>query len=379
MSVKRASEECLPSDFSSLLGYNGDDDICGIHLKLEASCKEWVSTAATKCQEQQDERLLDRPLSSETLTTLCLQFLFLDNAEMGKDLEIGVPGIPDLEHDSPSEKLSTNLPGANQESKKDNRQLDKSWQELMSKEPIEEVTGQVAYPMGSVVNSNNVSEASKNISMVPEIKEKAISNAGNLTSVELSSKRLRGHGDTRFTTHENHNILRRSDLSAFSREEVGLSLDKAEKEVLGHAAKVVLTKEVTTIVGNESTQDAVAEQNYEKKKLNERIAKISCGVAVIQVGADIVKRALSYLLKLIAKNIGNNRSVVMEKVLFSDNFKYGYNAATGKYEDLMASYYRSYQSKLHFKATVLSTVALVVMLLFSLNILFFDSNIGINM
>ncbi|KAF6136107.1 hypothetical protein GIB67_043259, partial [Kingdonia uniflora] len=77
--------------------------------------------------------------------------------------------------------------------------------------------------------------------------------------------------------------------------------------------------------------------DYEKEKLNERIAKISSGVAVIQIGADIVKRALGYPLKLIAKNIGNNGSVVMEKVLSSDNFKYGYNAATGKYEDLMAT------------------------------------------
>ncbi|KAL0853265.1 hypothetical protein Bca101_058417 [Brassica carinata] len=220
------------------------------------------------------------------------------------------------------------------------------------------------------------------------------------------------------------------------REEVGLSLDKAGKEVLGHAAKVVLTKESSTIVGDGSTQDAVqkrvtqiknlieqAEQDYEKEKLNERIAKLSGGVAVIQVGAqtetelkekklrvedalnatkaaveegivvgggctllrlaakvdaikaaldndeekvgaDIVKRALSYPLKLIAKNAGVNGSVVSEKVvkqktsilcdldltqmleelyfihwqvLSNDNVKYGYNAATGKYEDLMAA------------------------------------------
>ncbi|GFZ18146.1 chaperonin 60 beta [Actinidia rufa] len=193
------------------------------------------------------------------------------------------------------------------------------------------------------------------------------------------------------------------------RDEVGLTLDKADKEVLGHAAKVVLTKDSTTIVGDGSTQDAVnkrviqiknlievAEQSYEKEKLNERIAKLSGGVAVIQVGAqtetelkekklrvedalnatkatvaegivvgggctllrlasrvdaikenldndeekvgaDIVKRALSYPLKLIAKNAGVNGSVVSEKVLSSDNPKYGYNAATGKYEDLMAA------------------------------------------
>lgn len=108
------------------------------------------------------------------------------------------------------------------------------------------------------------------------------------------------------------------------RDEVGLTLDKAGKEVLGNAAKVVLTKDSTTIVGDGSTQDAVnkrvaqiknlievnyifleflggyawtcqfcclihvslvqvSEQEYEKEKLNERIAKLSGGVAVIQV------------------------------------------------------------------------------------------------
>ncbi|KAJ0968049.1 hypothetical protein J5N97_024966 [Dioscorea zingiberensis] len=56
-----------------------------------------------------------------------------------------------------------------------------------------------------------------------------------------------------------------------------------------------------------------------------------------KVGADIVKRALSYPLKLIAKNAGVNGSVVTEKVLSNDNPKFGYNAATGKYEDLMAA------------------------------------------
>uniref|UniRef100_A0A7C9ABG4 Uncharacterized protein n=1 Tax=Opuntia streptacantha TaxID=393608 RepID=A0A7C9ABG4_OPUST len=193
------------------------------------------------------------------------------------------------------------------------------------------------------------------------------------------------------------------------RDEVGLTLDKAGPEVLGHAAKLVLTKDSTTIVGDGSTQEAVnkrvtqiknlievAEQDYEKEKLTERIAKLSGGVAVIQVGAqtetelkekklrvedalnatkaaveegivvgggctllrlsskvdgikekldndeekvgaDIVKRALSYPLKLIAKNAGVNGSVVSEKVLSNDNPRYGYNAATGQYEDLMSA------------------------------------------
>jgi chaperonin GroEL len=56
-----------------------------------------------------------------------------------------------------------------------------------------------------------------------------------------------------------------------------------------------------------------------------------------KVGADIVKRALSYPMKLIAKNAGVNGSVVVEKVLSNDNSSFGYNAATGVYEDLMAA------------------------------------------
>ncbi|GAB2225626.1 hypothetical protein Droror1_Dr00006423 [Drosera rotundifolia] len=192
------------------------------------------------------------------------------------------------------------------------------------------------------------------------------------------------------------------------RDAVGLSLDKAGNEVLGHAARVVLSKETAMIVGDGSTQDAVTkrigqikkqleavEQDYEREKLSERIAKLSSGVAVIQVGAqtetelkekklrvedalnatkaaveegivvgggctllrlaakvdgikatlendeqklgaEIVKRALSYPMDLIAKNAGVNGAVVIEKVLSNDDFRFGYNAATGKYEDLMA-------------------------------------------
>lgn len=53
------------------------------------------------------------------------------------------------------------------------------------------------------------------------------------------------------------------------REEVGLTLDKADKEVLGHAAKVVLTKDSTTIVGDGSTQDAVSKRVAQIKNLIE--------------------------------------------------------------------------------------------------------------
>ena len=53
------------------------------------------------------------------------------------------------------------------------------------------------------------------------------------------------------------------------REEVGLSLDKAGKEVLGNASKVVLTKEMTTIVGDGSTQEAVNKRVIQIKNLIE--------------------------------------------------------------------------------------------------------------
>ena len=53
------------------------------------------------------------------------------------------------------------------------------------------------------------------------------------------------------------------------REEVGLTLDKAEKEVLGHAAKVVLTKDTTTIVGDGSTQEAVTKRVAQIRNLIE--------------------------------------------------------------------------------------------------------------
>lgn len=191
------------------------------------------------------------------------------------------------------------------------------------------------------------------------------------------------------------------------KEELGLNLEKADESVLGTAAKVVVSKESITIVGDGSTQQDVearvkqiknlvanTDAEYEKEKLNERIARLSGGVAVIQVGAqtetelkekklrvedalnatkaaveegivtgggctllrlsgkvdsfkdslpndeqrmgaDVVKRALPYSLKLIASNAGDNGSVVMQKVLESESDTFGYNAANGQFTDLL--------------------------------------------
>jgi len=193
------------------------------------------------------------------------------------------------------------------------------------------------------------------------------------------------------------------------KDELGVSLDKADESVLGLAAKVLITKEACTIVGDGSTQREVSarvsqirnlvaatEQEYEREKLNERIARLSGGVAIIQVGAqtetelkekklrvedalnatkaaveegvvigggctllklaakvnaiketlandeqklgaDIIRKALAYPIRLISSNAGVNGSVVMQKVLekTAEVPNYGYNAANDTYGDLM--------------------------------------------
>ena len=193
------------------------------------------------------------------------------------------------------------------------------------------------------------------------------------------------------------------------KDELGLSLDKVGTEVLGNAARIELGKESCTIVGDGSTNLEVearvkqinrliegTEAEYEKEKLNERAARLSGGVAIIQVGAqtetelkekklrvedalnatkaaveegivigggctllklaaavdeikealpneeqklgaDIIKRALKYPMRLIASNAGDNGSVVVERVTSDKNPDFGYNAATGSFEDLMVN------------------------------------------
>merc|ERR1712060_939441 len=188
---------------------------------------------------------------------------------------------------------------------------------------------------------------------------------------------------------------------------LGTPLDRVGPEVLGSAAKVTLSKERTTIVGDGTTSQAVdarvnqikrsieeTESKYEIEKLNERVARLSGGVAILQVGAqtetelkekklrvedalnatkaavqeglvagggstfinlskeidgiksslhdgeqnigaDIVKRALEYPMKLVASNSGVNGDVVIQNVTNNEDPNWGFNAASGSYEDLM--------------------------------------------
>ena len=188
-------------------------------------------------------------------------------------------------------------------------------------------------------------------------------------------------------------------------EEVGLSLDTAELDLLGRARKVVVTKDETTIVEGAGDQDQIAgrvnqikaeisnsDSDYDREKLQERLAKLAGGVAVIRAGAatevelkerkhriedavrnakaaveegivagggvallqatkaafdkltlegdeatgaNIVRVAAGAPLKQIATNAGLNGGVVTEKV---ENLPAGegLNAATGEYVDMIA-------------------------------------------
>jgi len=226
-------------------------------------------------------------------------------------------------------------------------------------------------------------------------------------SLKLVAVKAPGFGERKSAYLEDIAILTGATVV---KDEVGLQLDKVGKEVLGMAAKVTVTKDGCTIVGDGTTKLEVesrvkqinrlmedAEAQYEIEKLSERVARLSGGVAVIQVGAqtetelkekklrvedalnatkaavdegivigggctllkladavddafkatldndeqrvgaDIIKRALPYSLRLIANNSGQNGSVVVDKVLNSGSGDpdYGYNAATNVYENLM--------------------------------------------
>ncbi|MBE9105566.1 chaperonin GroEL, partial [Nostoc cf. edaphicum LEGE 07299] len=214
-----------------------------------------------------------------------------------------------------------------------------------------------------------------------------------------------GFGDRRKALLEDIAILTDGQLIS---EEIGLSLDTAALEALGTARKITIDKESTTIVAGSVTKPEVqkrigqirrqleeTDSEYDQEKLQERIAKLAGGVAVIKVGAatetelkdrklriedalnatkaaveegivpgggttlihlakaveaikktlqndeerigaDIVERALEAPLRQIADNAGAEGSVIVSRVRESD-INTGYNAATGEFEDLIAA------------------------------------------
>ena len=212
-----------------------------------------------------------------------------------------------------------------------------------------------------------------------------------------------GFGDRRKAMLQDMAILTGAQVVS---EEVGLKLDSIDETVLGHAAKVIVSKDETTIVSGAGSADDVAarvaqirqeidatDSDYDREKLQERLAKLAGGVAVIKVGAateveakerkhriedavrnakaaieeglvpgggvaliqaaaavessvqlegdeatgaSIVFRAVEAPIKQIASNAGLSGDVVIDKVR-SLPAGHGLNAASGEYEDLMAA------------------------------------------
>ena len=219
--------------------------------------------------------------------------------------------------------------------------------------------------------------------------------------VKVAGVKAPGFGDRRKAMLQDIAILTGGQVIA---EEVGLSLEKATLEDLGNAKKVQITKDNTTVIDGAGTGSDIKSRidqinreiedstsDYDKEKLQERVAKLSGGVAVVKVGAateiemkekkarvedalhatraaveegvvagggvafirarvsleglegdnddqnvgiNILKKALEEPLRQIVSNAGNDASVVLNEVA-NGKGNYGYNAATNEYGDLV--------------------------------------------
>jgi len=190
----------------------------------------------------------------------------------------------------------------------------------------------------------------------------------------------------------------------FISEDTGVKLENIEMSHLGHAAKIIIEKDKTPIVGGSGDRAAIdqriaqirtqiekASSDYDREKLEERLAKLTGGVAVIKVGANtetamkerkfrvedalnatraaieegivpgggvallraresiqalslsgddaiggrILFEALALPIKIIAQNSGENGSLVAPEILEHDATSYGYDALNKKYGDMI--------------------------------------------
>ena len=223
------------------------------------------------------------------------------------------------------------------------------------------------------------------------------------TQLKICAVKAPGFGDRRKAMLEDIAVLTGGVVIS---EEKGIKLEQATLEMLGTAEKVTISKENTTIVGGCGDKQAIAERiaqiknemaastsSYDKEKLQERLAKLSGGVCVLEVGAAseteqkekkdrcddalcatraaieegivtgggvayiraqqaleglqgvnadentgiaIVRRAIEEPLRQICLNAGLEGAVVVNKVREGEG-NYGYNAKTETYEDLRAA------------------------------------------
>jgi len=222
--------------------------------------------------------------------------------------------------------------------------------------------------------------------------------------LNVAAVKAPGFGDRRKAMLEDMAVLTGGQVIS---EDTGLKLDNAKLDMMGKARRITITKDTTTIVaeGNEQAVKARCEQirrqieetdsSYDKEKLQERLAKLSGGVAVIKVGAAtetemkdrklrledainatkaaveegivpgggttlahlvpqledwangnltgeeltgalIVSRALAAPLKRIAENAGQNGAVIAERVK-EKPFDVGYDAANNEFVDMFVA------------------------------------------
>ena len=223
-------------------------------------------------------------------------------------------------------------------------------------------------------------------------------------TLKVSAVKAPGFGDRRKAMLED--IAKLTGGQVIS-EEVGFKLDNAVVTDLGRAKRIVIDKDNTTIIDGAGESDAIqgrvkeiraaidkSTSDYDREKLQERLAKLAGGVAVINVGAateaemkekkarvedalhatraaveegivpgggvalirsqralkglkvaehdeqigiDIVRRAIEEPIRIIVANAGGEGSIVVEKVRGSKDDAFGYNALTDTYENLVTA------------------------------------------
>ena len=223
-------------------------------------------------------------------------------------------------------------------------------------------------------------------------------------TLKVCAVKAPGFGDRRKEMLRDIAILTNGQVIS---EEVGFKLENTTLNDLGQAKRIVIDKDNTTLVGGKGKRDGIqgrineikaaidkSTSDYDKEKLQERLAKLAGGVAVINVGAatetemkekkarvedalhatraaveegivpgggvsllwaqktldrakgsdedekigvEIVRRALEEPLRWIAQNAGQEGSIVVEKVRQAKDKNFGYNAQTDTWEDLVAA------------------------------------------
>ncbi|MGA9605324.1 MAG: chaperonin GroEL [Methyloceanibacter sp.] len=220
--------------------------------------------------------------------------------------------------------------------------------------------------------------------------------------LKVAAVKAPGFGDRRKAMLQDIAVLTAGQVIS---EDLGIKLENVTLDMLGRAKKVVITKDDTTIVdgaGKKADIEARVAQirqqiedttsDYDREKLQERLAKLSGGVAVIKVGGvtemevkekkdrvddalnatraaveegilpgggvalirsqkvldklntanddqkvgvNIVRRALQTPARQIAENAGEDGAVVVGKIIDKDDYSFGFNAATGEYGNLV--------------------------------------------